>query len=125
MKKSKLAVNFFGLFALFLLLLITGWICCDFILAKTGARQIAETKQRGNQILEALAQYKTEKGCYPEILNELIPRYLSEIKQPVWGNKKWDYKIFENSESYELSVGKDENNYPVLFNSGQDWYFDS
>ena len=44
-------------------------------------------KKDGSAIAQALDQYRAEKGTYPELLDQLVPQYLAELRQPktVWG----------------------------------------
>jgi type II secretory pathway pseudopilin PulG len=56
-------------------------------------QQIEETKQRGNQIVQAIEAFRTDHGAYPKSLAEVSPKYLPEVPQPTWGLKSWKYEI--------------------------------
>jgi hypothetical protein len=94
------------------------------IAAKHEKRTIRETILIGDAIKNALESYAQLNNEFPEDLNELVPNFLPELKQPQWGMKKWRYN--RQSNNYELSVGHNKNNYPVLFTaSGSGWHLDN
>ncbi|MCK4885738.1 MAG: hypothetical protein KAS96_00055 [Planctomycetes bacterium] len=45
----------------------------------------------GNEIIEALQTYFDDNGHYPTSLEELVSKYLKEIKKPLWGDSGWIY----------------------------------
>jgi hypothetical protein len=53
--------------------------------------ELDRTKQRGNEIIRALKQFRVDNKTYPASLDELSPKYLAEIPQPTWGVGKWQY----------------------------------
>ena len=55
-------------------------------------RAVRESQKRGNAIVIALEQFKSDQGEYPQSLAELIPDYLVEIEQPIAGTQPWQYK---------------------------------
>jgi hypothetical protein len=62
--------------------------------------------ERGNIIIEALAEYNKDHGDYPEELNELVPDYLSEIPSTGWA-RSLDYSYSRDgkvSHHYALTV---------------------
>lgn len=67
-------------------------------------QQVAETKQRGNQIVGALENFHSDKGRYPQVLTELSPKYLSDIPMPTWGLRKWEYEVKKGH--FELGVNE-------------------
>jgi hypothetical protein len=56
-------------------------------------REIAESKTIGDLIFGALEGYRAKVGKYPNQLSELVPEFLSEIKPPTAGTKKWIYRV--------------------------------
>lgn len=53
-------------------------------------------RRNGEGIAQTLTKYHNDKGKYPETLEELIPTYISELKEPrhVWG---WLYTADQNN----------------------------
>ena len=63
----------------------------------------------GKSIIEALEQYKSEKGSYPISLDHLVPIHLEEIPHTqMCGHPKFEYGTGKNapraSEGYELFI---------------------
>lgn len=56
----------------------------------------------GNEIAGALGKYKGEHGHYPEQLSDLVPKYISEIKPPRYGEKKWIYVKYRDKGTFAL-----------------------
>jgi len=52
-------------------------------------------RKNGNVIARALNEYYADKGNYPEILDELVPTYLADLREPetIWG---WLYRAGED-----------------------------
>lgn len=65
---------------------------------------IKETKQRGNQIIQALEQSRAARGQYPKSLADLSPKYIQELPSPAWGLKTWQYE----SDGKEFTLRVDE-----------------
>lgn len=65
---------------------------------------VGEKAERGytvcDPVIAALEQYKTDNGKYPELLEELLPNYLSEIPTEV-NDEPISYAITD--ESYSLA----------------------
>lgn len=59
----------------------------------------------GDQIVTALEKYKAEQGHYPNQLSELMPSYISQIKSPQYGEKRWDYNHQTDQTSGKDSFG--------------------
>jgi len=82
------------------------------------ARAEAETMIIGSDIINALETYHSEHGRYPNTLDDLIPKYVTQIKQPLWGETGWLYKRhkkdFVLKVGYEFGDGTDYL-YPVRF----------
>jgi len=52
-------------------------------------------RKNGKAIAQALTEYHTDKGNYPETLDELVPAYLTDLRVPktIWG---WLYTANED-----------------------------
>jgi hypothetical protein len=85
-----------------------------------------KTKALGDELVTAIGEYHAEHGVYPHSLSDLVPDYISNVEQPVWGLRKWDYRLQANGK-FLLSVSANKNNYPILFREGVDqgWYYDN
>lgn len=82
--------------------------------------RLEDSKQRGAAIVEALERHRAETGAYPEMLDDLVPRYIAAIEQPTWGLQRWRYRTYSPDEAggaqyFQLSVAAQESGYPVLF----------
>ena len=69
-----------------------------------GQGRIDETKQKGNQIIRALEQFRIDRGQYPKSLADLSPKYIRELPPPTWGLKTWQYE----SDGSEFTLRVDE-----------------
>jgi len=78
----------------------------------------------GNEIVEALQVYFEDNGQYPVSLEGLVPKYLKEIKKPLWGDSEWEY---EGSPA-QLKVGYESHGelYPMMiYNPDHGWIYDA
>ena len=78
-----------------------------------------ETMDVGNEIIKALESYYAENGKYPQSLNQLVPKYLHEIKFPKWGEGGWVYK-YGDPNYFRITVGYKnwgKSYYPVMYYS--------
>jgi hypothetical protein len=62
---------------------------------------------RGDQstarkIVAALDMYRKERGTYPDRLADLTPKYMSAVKPPRYGEKKWEYVHYPKRDSFAL-----------------------
>ena len=73
-------------------------------------KRIDVTTSIGNEIIVSLDKYKKDNGQYTESLSELLPSYLSEIHDPLWGDKEWSYETPSNDE-FLLVVFKNKGGY--------------
>lgn len=70
----------------------------------SGQERIDETKQKGNQIIRALEQFRTDRGQYPKSLADLSPKYIQELPLPTWGLKAWQYE--SDGSEFTLTVNE-------------------
>jgi hypothetical protein len=70
------------------------------------------TEQHGKVIAQALDQYRAANGEYPETLDELVPQYIADLKEPssVWG---WLYTATEDEFALGYVFGVDRYGYSV------------
>ena len=68
--------------------------------------EIAETKTIGSEIVRALEAYYTENNRYPITLDTLTPKYLTKVKPPIWGLKRWEY--YGSQDEFYLRVNESE-----------------
>jgi hypothetical protein len=83
----------------FLFLTLTVVVC---FAGCSDKRRIDETKRTGNQVIQALEQFRSDRGHYPKSLSDLSPKYLRELPAPTWGVKKWQYEA--NKGEFTLRV---------------------
>lgn len=90
---------------------------------------IEKTKIQGNEIVDALERYFAENKRYPDSLDKLVPKYLTKIPRPKWG-QGWRY--ISGGESFFIETGyKDilggNEYYPSLqyFIEIHEWLLDS
>lgn len=112
-------------FALVLLLVVVAM--AFFLSVRFEGDPAVTVQQPGNAIIAALQRYRSEQGSYPVSLEELVPRYLDDMPQPLWGERKWRY--LREGEVFHLKVGEDAWGYPSWSfkgsSSGGSWYHDS
>jgi hypothetical protein len=89
--------------------------------------QVTETKRRGDIIRSALEQHKGERGVFPQVLNELVPKFLEDIPQPTVGKGRWEYKMYPGEGGdYHLTVSVRFKWEPLLQASAKEpWFFDT
>jgi hypothetical protein len=82
---------------------------------KVKARRV--TMQRGDRVVAGLGEYFRAKSRYPGQLFELVPKYLSEIEPPMWGDSRWEYELKGAGLAFTLGVGGGESGRPLLYYS--------
>jgi hypothetical protein len=88
-------------------------------------REVERTKRAGEEVRSALDRFRAETGLYPTNLDLLIPKFLPKIPQPTVGEKRWDYKTFEEGSAYVISVEIRSFDEPLLqATSRQGWGID-
>jgi len=105
-----------------LLLLLVGTMAYYF--SNSLERDRLRTIDIGNEIVSALQAYHDDNGRYPASLNQLVPKYLGEIKEPPWGDSGWEY----GGSPALLKVGYESNGtlYPMMiYNQEQGWIYDT
>jgi hypothetical protein len=58
----------------------------------------------GDKIVAALEKYKAQRGSYPDVLSQLEPTYISQITQPRYGARRWDYIHYCKNDSFGLAM---------------------
>jgi hypothetical protein len=102
---------------------------------------LEESKRLGAEIVTALHAHRASTGTYPAELEELVPAYLTSLRQPSWGAGRWTYRRYTPAEVkveglapaegraaayipdtsggdpfyFQLSVAQNESGYPVLY----------
>ncbi|MDH5716292.1 MAG: hypothetical protein OEZ22_01490 [Spirochaetia bacterium] len=65
-------------------------------------RKIKNSIVTGYEIISAVKRYHKEKGEFPRSLDELMPEYISKIKNPQAGEKEWKY--IKKNDSFYLGI---------------------
>jgi hypothetical protein len=96
-----------------------------FVYAHRDEDALTESKERGAAIVAALTAYRSDRGTYPERLDQLVPAHMDSLEAPVWGLRRWRYRryapadINETADTaavyFQLSVAADDSGYPVLY----------
>ncbi len=76
-----------------------------FCLALTSCERRSATPEdfrRGDEIVAALQKYRADHGHYPDTLGPLAPDYIREIKDPDYGERRWDYIHYCEKDTYAL-----------------------
>ncbi|MGH7448343.1 MAG: hypothetical protein ACREK1_02870 [Longimicrobiales bacterium] len=97
--------------------------------------KLEQSKQRGAELVQALDEYHSEHGTYPEQLEQLVPRHIDKVRPPLWGLRRWRYRRYATADAaaqppaavvqdsteyasrvyFQLSVAAHESGYPVLY----------
>jgi len=85
--------------------------------------KINETKQRGDQIIQALEQFIADQRHYPRSLSELSPKYIEKLPTPAWGLKAWQYEADEDEFTLKVdeSIHTGDGNSRWLRYQGEKW----
>jgi hypothetical protein len=67
-------------------------------------RSVAHDLKHGDEIVAALEKYRAERGHYPDTLGELEPNYIAHIKQPRYGEHRWDYIRYCEKGTFALFI---------------------
>jgi hypothetical protein len=87
---------------------------------------VAETKRRGDIVCNALNDYRTRVGTFPNTLDLLVPKYLSAIPEPTVGKRMWKYQTYVDNSAYLLSVALRSEREPELHASEVGgWVYDT
>lgn len=73
----------------------------------------AMINKHGNEIAEALDQYKQDRGYYPHLLKELVPKYIVKFKHP--NATGWLYSSAEQDFSLGYASHVDRFWYSICF----------
>ena len=119
-ERAKISWSKLGLSIIAILLLLTlGVIFLNQYVQKNSDNDRLETIDIGNEIIGALESYYVDNGRYPKSLEQLVPKYLNEIKRPKWGEDGWVYE-FADPNYFKITVGYKEwgeSYYPVMYYS--------
>lgn len=74
--------------------LASAYVALDFYME--GQKNIAITESRGSNLINGLTKHKLEAGAYPDVLDKLVPKYLSSLPK------------CPNGESFALQVSGNE-----------------
>ncbi len=61
-----------------------------------------EDFRHGDEIVAALEKYRTAHNHYPDTLGSLEPEYIGQIKQPRYGERRWEYIRYCEKGTYAL-----------------------
>lgn len=78
-------------------------------------KEIKESQIIGNMIVLSLNTYKADNKKYPKDLEELVPEYIDQIKEPKVG--KWVYKINPVKNSFYLAFESKSDYGPICWYS--------
>lgn len=103
---------------LLLLLLLFG---CDSMEDK-----VVNAISNGNEIVQAIETYRMKNAKPPATLNELVPRYLPEIKSSGIGEGKWHYSVTNDGRIAFSSLGGSRNEPGIAYSfSKKIWHVDT
>jgi hypothetical protein len=51
----------------------------------------AQSRERGQVIVDAIHRYHKDRGEYPASLDDLVPSQLQVVEQPTVGDRRWTY----------------------------------
>ena len=89
-------------------------------------REVRMTKRSGEELRNALDRFRDETGLYPASLDLLRPKFLQKIPLPSVGEKRWNYKTFEEGTAYVISVEISSIDEPLLqATSRRGWVLDT
>ncbi len=81
-------------------LVLCGLLIWDFCDQDDGIRGYI-SRARGNQIINALYEYKRQNGCYPESLSKLTPVYIGKLPKPLIGDA-FEYSVYAERTKFTL-----------------------
>jgi len=101
------------------ILAVTAAVGCE----RWSEKRVAETKQHGDIVCQAVEAYRVKTGKYPFQLADLQPEFLREIPLPTAGAKQWGYEVIDQGTNYWLYVVGSERG-PILDRSADGtWQF--
>ena len=111
---------------LLLAMLCVASITLTVVLERRDSRLRDETIRRGDSIVKALKAYKAHNGTYPQSMTTLTPHYIEKLPDAIWGTCRWQYRVFEDGQRFDLAVGENSEMYPCVFITSEmdSWYFD-
>jgi hypothetical protein len=76
---------------------VWGWQVYDAqIRSEWSPARIRESKEEGDRIAAMLLRFHRENGRFPAALDELVPKYLPEIRPPAAGKGEWEYRVLSD-----------------------------
>jgi predicted PurR-regulated permease PerM len=117
-KKTNLSLSF-----LLLLIVLLGAFWGGL---KIVDKQIATTKERSRQLIDAMDKYYDSNNKYPEKLEQLSPAYIAEVPNTGMGIIKgsFEYKPQDNYKDYWLSFEELFNTKWIYVKSRETWIMD-
>ena len=76
---------------------------------------INESIATGTTLAAALEKYRADNGSYPPTLDQLVPKYVPEIRPPRAGNQRWVYEVFQAGSDYTLAFEDDSEYKPTAW----------
>ncbi len=76
---------------------------------------VDQAKRDGDAIMQAIGSYRAQQGKYPTSLEELVPRYLTQLLKPAAGNDRWAYWYSSDQARCELKFGTGPSYYPCWY----------
>lgn len=75
-----------------------------FVGCESDSRNIHNDQLVGDNVVLALEKYKADRDTYPDVLSELEPNYIGSIKQPRYGERRWDYIHYCKNDTFGLGM---------------------
>jgi hypothetical protein len=76
-----------------------------------GQARAMRNQQSLKKIVAAIRQYRADHKQYPDVLERLTPRYLSQIPPPEGPGMKWTYRLTDGGSQFDLT----------FYAPGDDW----
>lgn len=69
------------------------------------AERVQQTQILGNQIVQALQNYRAQYSTYPPELAGLVPEFLQRLPTPTAGLESWEYETLREGGDFSLCFG--------------------
>jgi hypothetical protein len=70
---------------------------------------IQASKAKGAELIEKIELYRKENGRLPTQLDELVPRYISSVPAPLAGERRWNYNLTGDGNTFYLGFSMPNN----------------